>query len=631
MSEYASLKIFEATAAIKLVVWDMDDTFWHGTLSEGGVTLIDRNISIVRELVDRGIMSSISSKNEHEAVKQVLADAGIWDLFVFPQISWNAKGGALETIINHANLRADNILFVDDNPINLEEIRFRFPTMMVAHPDEVLEGLLDLPQAKGKDDRKHSRLEQYKNLEKKVSEQTGTTLSNEDFLRQCEVKLSFDFDVEAHFDRIVELVNRSNQLNYTKVRLETDEAIADFRAKLQRHDIMSAAISARDRYGDHGMIGFYMQHKDERQNRLIHYVWSCRMMNAGLEQYVYERIGSPDITVAEPVSNPIVTFPKIDWIEEVAANDDGGASALAAQQLLLIGSCDLSAVASYCSRDRREYVNAVKNDIMTRCDDFGFILNDPAKVAASSVIETLPAWGRDEFLDFHRELPQRDVVIISLSAALRGAHLVTSDDVVVRVHPNGLGEHIDAHPWEEFLAPCSFYGLDLTQKLALLNESFDHVRRTAKPGAQIFVLGANTRDAAMPLSATDRELMTTYNAVCEAYCAPLADWHYVSIDAVVPKEQLVDDRHYTRIGYFAIATDINRRIAEAAPAIEAAGEAPHAAAASGRPFDLVKAIRAGQRLSRFTVFGPERKDQGMIALSRRVLNRSLKRVVAAVR
>lgn len=630
MFQYESVKSFEATAAIKLVVWDMDDTFWHGTLSEGGVTLIDRNIAIVRELVDRGIMSSISSKNEHEAVKQVLVDAGIWDLFVFPQISWNAKGGALETIINHANLRADNILFVDDNPINLEEIRFRFPTMMVAHPDEVLEGLLDLPEAKGKDDRKHSRLEQYKNLEKKVSEQSGTTLSNEDFLRQCEVKLSFDFDVEAHFDRIVELVNRSNQLNYTKVRLETDEAIADFRAKLQRHDIMSAAISARDRYGDHGMIGFYMQHKDERQNRLIHYVWSCRMMNAGLEQYVYERIGSPDITVAEPVSNPIVTFDKIDWIEEVAANDDA-APAAAAQKLLLIGSCDLSAVASYCSRDRHEYVNAVKNDIMTRCDDFGFILNDPAKVAASAELEALPAWSGAEFLDFQTRLPESDVVIVSMSAALRGAHLVTSDGVVVRVHPNGLGEHIDAYPWESFLASCTFYGLDLPQKLALMDQSFEHIRKTVRPGAQVFVLGANTRDVNVPLSATDRELMTAYNAACERFCGPLDNWHYVSIDAVVPKDQLIDDRHYTRIGYFAIATDINRQIAEAAPAIEAAAGAPRAASASEASFDLVKAIRAGQRLSRFTVFGPPRKDQGMIAISRRVLNRSLKRVVAAVR
>ena len=27
------------SAPVKLVVWDLDDTFWHGTLSEGPVTI----------------------------------------------------------------------------------------------------------------------------------------------------------------------------------------------------------------------------------------------------------------------------------------------------------------------------------------------------------------------------------------------------------------------------------------------------------------------------------------------------------------------------------------------------------------------------------------------------------------
>ena len=47
---------------IKLVIWDMDDTFWKGTISEyAQIEFVENNINIVKELVDRGIMNSISS------------------------------------------------------------------------------------------------------------------------------------------------------------------------------------------------------------------------------------------------------------------------------------------------------------------------------------------------------------------------------------------------------------------------------------------------------------------------------------------------------------------------------------------------------------------------------------------
>ena len=47
---------------IKLVIWDLDDTFWNGVLSEDKVTFNERNIEIVKTLTDRGIVNSICSK-----------------------------------------------------------------------------------------------------------------------------------------------------------------------------------------------------------------------------------------------------------------------------------------------------------------------------------------------------------------------------------------------------------------------------------------------------------------------------------------------------------------------------------------------------------------------------------------
>ena len=57
---------------IKLMIWDLDETFWHGTLSEGKVLENKRNMELVKKLVDRGIMNSIVSKNNQKDAMEVL-------------------------------------------------------------------------------------------------------------------------------------------------------------------------------------------------------------------------------------------------------------------------------------------------------------------------------------------------------------------------------------------------------------------------------------------------------------------------------------------------------------------------------------------------------------------------------
>lgn len=68
---------------IKLVIWDLDDTLWNGTISEEDVDLPDENIEFIHKLVNKGIMNSVCSKNDFDLVKCALQYAGIWDLFVF--------------------------------------------------------------------------------------------------------------------------------------------------------------------------------------------------------------------------------------------------------------------------------------------------------------------------------------------------------------------------------------------------------------------------------------------------------------------------------------------------------------------------------------------------------------------
>src|SRR5882672_10060849 len=125
---------------VKMVIWDLDDTFWNGTLAEGGIEFIESNAEKVRALAARGIVSSIASKNDLDKAKELLERAGVWNYFVFPEISYTPKGNMVAEIIRNASLRSENILFIDDNISNLEEVRFFNSGIMLAQPGEIISG-----------------------------------------------------------------------------------------------------------------------------------------------------------------------------------------------------------------------------------------------------------------------------------------------------------------------------------------------------------------------------------------------------------------------------------------------------------------------------------------------------------
>ena len=101
---------------IRLIIWDLDETFWSGTLTEGGITYRPEIHDTVVALAHRGIISAICSKNDLAPVRDILQAHGIWDYFVFPSIDWSPKGPRLRALVDALQLRPETIAFIDDNP-----------------------------------------------------------------------------------------------------------------------------------------------------------------------------------------------------------------------------------------------------------------------------------------------------------------------------------------------------------------------------------------------------------------------------------------------------------------------------------------------------------------------------------
>ena len=262
----------------KLIIWDLDETVWKGTFAEGGVKELRHHvIDFIKETEAGGILHSICSNNNYTKIKNYLSGLGIWNLFVFPSIDFTPKGQRIKEIIKNANLREVDVVFVDDNLINLNEAKFYSPDLQIYNnPDLLIENFKYSPSC--------SRTEKYKIIESKLKD-----INNEDFLKNSNITIAFaqDTEIYPYAKRVEELVNRSNILNYTKSRfthIPPSVLIAD---NLQN----SFSVFAWDKYGYYGLIGYFSINWGEHASglfaipRINCFVFSCRVMNMGIEEY----------------------------------------------------------------------------------------------------------------------------------------------------------------------------------------------------------------------------------------------------------------------------------------------------------------------------------------------------------
>lgn len=322
---------------IKLIIWDLDDTYWRGTLSEGSITVPEEHISLIKNLTDCGIINSICSKNNESEVSRELEIIGLTDYFVFKSINWDPKGKRVATIIKNMGLRPANVLFIDDNHQNIKEVEFYNEGIMAELPN-IISDLEKSVSKLFKKDIKHKRLKQYQVLEAKYKE-SQSFLDNTAFLRSCDIRIEFCHDCVENIDRLHELILRTNQLNYTKKRPTKEE----FLRQLQEDGVTSGYVKVHDRFGDYGVVGFYLIH----DNKLTHFLFSCRTIGQGVEQFVYAKIGFPYLEIIQPVASGLDNKSCPDWITEGMLDAKESIATQESTRVLFKGPCDMQGMVGY--------------------------------------------------------------------------------------------------------------------------------------------------------------------------------------------------------------------------------------------------------------------------------------------
>jgi FkbH-like protein len=280
----------------KLLITDLDNTLWRGVLAEDGVEGVQWSAegvgfrhfvyqTLLRRLRGEGVLLAAVSRNSPEVVRPLL-QAGRMPLgdtdFVAVVASYHAKSGQIREVARQLNLGLEAVTFVDDNPVELEEVARSLPAVQcLRFPDQDggLPPLLDALVARfGRltvTDEDRQRTELYRRrLESLVPAETeGANL--EEFLRDLRMKLTVHDRSSGDRARAVQLINKTNQFNANGRRV-TDDEVA--RILGQGGRLLTATLE--DRTGSHGEILACLVSADGTVTSLV---LSCRVFQRRVE------------------------------------------------------------------------------------------------------------------------------------------------------------------------------------------------------------------------------------------------------------------------------------------------------------------------------------------------------------
>jgi FkbH-like protein len=282
----------------KCVVLDLDNTLWGGIIGEdglGGIALGDefpgkayRDFQrYLMHLKSKGTMLAVASKNNPADAYEVFDkhDAmvlGRKDIAVF-EIHWESKVESIKRAAARLNIGLDALVFVDDNPKEIGEVRERLPEVAcLLVPEELAElpGLLaqtdffDFAEVTG-EDRRRTEMTQADNLRQQVQE----AMSEEEFRKSLNLKISVFAAQKQHMARVTQLINKTNQFNLTTVRRTQDEVEALAAAK----DALVLGMDISDKYGDYGLVGAAVLKKQGKGCVIDTLLMSCRVLGRGAE------------------------------------------------------------------------------------------------------------------------------------------------------------------------------------------------------------------------------------------------------------------------------------------------------------------------------------------------------------
>ena len=281
----------------KVVVTDLDNTLWRGIVGEDGVSGLAHAPegsgfpffvyqSMLRKLKNDGVLLAAVSRNDRELALAPFAGRNMLleeSDFVAIVASYHAKSAQIQQLANRLNLGIDSFVFVDDNPVELEEVRVALPEVECVEAKvgtaelpllldrlQFLCGKLDITD----EDRQRTAMYRTRVAGAPPSEARGSDLRQ--YLASLKMRLTIRERMFGDHTRCLQLINKTNQFNINGRRL----------AEIELREILSQGgrligATLDDRNGTHGEVIACLL---SAEGTLVSFVMSCRVFQRRVEQ-----------------------------------------------------------------------------------------------------------------------------------------------------------------------------------------------------------------------------------------------------------------------------------------------------------------------------------------------------------
>jgi FkbH-like protein len=285
----------------KGLVTDLDDTLWRGILGDVGLDGISCSLEsgahvhalyqqLLASLAASGVLLAIASKNDPDLAALALQREDLLvrnDQFFPLQVHWQPKSQSMEAILGSWNVGADSVVFVDDSPMELAEVKARFPEVECLlfpkdDPVAVVAFISRLRDLFGKEhihDEDRLRLDSLRaaDVTRRMSDTAAMTI--DDFLSGAQAEIDLEFSRESSDTRAFELVNKTNQFNLNGRRYSEPE----WRSMLGEPDSFMLTATYSDKFGKLGKIAVLTGRLRGTEIQVQSWVMSCRAFSRRIE------------------------------------------------------------------------------------------------------------------------------------------------------------------------------------------------------------------------------------------------------------------------------------------------------------------------------------------------------------
>lgn len=291
--------------AKKVLILDLDNTLWGGVIGDDGVNGIrigqgsaagEAFLDIQRTalaLKARGIVLAVCSKNTDEVARKPFQEhpdmlLKLEDFAVFTA-NWEDKASNISHMAKTLELGLDSFVFLDDNPAERELVRRTLPKVTVpevgddpaTYPLAIIEPGFFEALAFSEEDRARAKMYQENAKRAQQMEQIGDFGA---YLNSLNMAMTVGPVSDASRERVVQLINKSNQFNLTTRRYTVPEMLQ----LEQDSSAFTLQVRLTDSFGDNGIIAVVLCLTESRDWVIDTWLMSCRVLKRRVEEQMLQ-------------------------------------------------------------------------------------------------------------------------------------------------------------------------------------------------------------------------------------------------------------------------------------------------------------------------------------------------------